>query len=147
MREIKFRVWDSANKRIVPFDEMITDEWEMAALKSTHVFSFMQYTGLKDKNGKEIYEGDILRATFYGTPQATPLLVLFENGGFYTDLIGLKENISDSVARNDAVEVIGNIHENPELLSEQARLPESICWNGGTCRRNESSHHSRCFGG
>lgn len=75
-----------------------------------------QYTGLKDKSGVEIYEGDIL----YYIPSDTSInnrIVEFESGAFWGTLIrsGFAKMLSDTNANS---EVIGNIYENPELLKE-----------------------------
>jgi uncharacterized phage protein (TIGR01671 family) len=83
----------------------------------------LQYTGLNDKNGKEIYEGDIVRATFNDPfnydnkkmPTETQT-VIYSNGGFR-----LKEgpfNSYDGIG-SFVMEVIGNIYENSELLEKK----------------------------
>ena len=76
----------------------------------------MQYTGLKDKNNKEIYEGDIL---LDGNNKKT-YKVIFENGSFRAEFEGDFEEYSfdliDVVAQG--CEVVGNIYENPELIKE-----------------------------
>ena len=120
MREIKFRAWDDA-------DGVHRDEGWMSygitniACDADHI---MQYTGKKDKNGKEIYEGDIVK-DLYGVLGP----VVFVNGSFRLDSLNghhleesttlLWQNKVD-VTENDYgtydLEVIGNIHENPELL-------------------------------
>ena len=64
-----------------------------------------QYTGLKDKNGKRIFEGDILSLR-----TGRPHVVMFEDGSF------VLENTAISVRFANKFEVIGNIHDNPELL-------------------------------
>ncbi len=84
-----------------------------------------QYTGLKDKNGKAIYTNDIVKYTFLQTiPEngSLVLLVSFNEGGFIlakmnSEPLTLREAIKSS-NKADGLEVIGNIHENPDLLSE-----------------------------
>ena len=125
MREIKFRAWDSETEEmyytgesfdiIFYFDsegivaERVTeDETE----KLEHL-EYMAYTGLKDKNGKEIYEGDIVKhATDEGVYK-----VIFEDGGFYVK--NLFEYDFQTI-NEYPLEVIGNIYENPELLEEES---------------------------
>lgn len=72
-----------------------------------------QYTGLKDRHGQEIYEGDILRDDEMGLN-----VVWWENGSFWLEMFyeggqSLMEHLTDY---NEVCEVIGNIYENPELL-------------------------------
>lgn len=122
MREIKFRAWDKENEvMIYPkgilFDGRVVN-FSCGILEPFEGCELMQYTGLKDKNGKEIYEGDIVETvTASGNPFGTIDVVRCQDGGFklvdVTDsllpiYIGDKEVIS--------IEVIGNIYENPELI-------------------------------
>lgn len=81
-----------------------------------------QYTGLTDKNGKKIFEGDILQFDYtgknlgvYGTS-----IVEFDNGKFGVKWGNHKEFVCLDGFANTTVEVIGNIHDNPELLKEGA---------------------------
>ena len=77
----------------------------------------MQYTGLKDKNNKEIYESDILFESF----REEYYKVVFENGSFKAEFKGDFEEYSfdliDVVAQG--CEVVGNIYENPELMEDE----------------------------
>lgn len=109
-RIIKFRAWDKDLKKMY-YDVL-------------HNIGFngivMQYTGLKDKNGKEIYEGDIVR--LFGTEK--PCSVVFQDGMFVVKAPYHKEEWFDlNMFEHDErvitlYEVIGNIYENPELLKE-----------------------------
>lgn len=121
-REIKFRIWDKRLKQMnltdkasfhqgqaVKFDFMIpwrdkifADEWVI-----------MQYTGLKDRNGKEIYEGDILIDDEYPEEGIGYAKVEWKNAGWIADpWFGTEEFAEEA----KDYEVIGNIHENPDLL-------------------------------
>ncbi len=69
----------------------------------------MQYTGLKDKNGVEIFEGDI----GWDDHQEVHGQVIFENGAFKYEWENISEDLFEAT---DDIEIVGNIHENPELL-------------------------------
>jgi hypothetical protein len=113
-REIKFRAWDKYNKKMhyQPevnfhfFDDEFTcvlNEHDQVVVQPESVV-VMQFTGLLDKNGKEIYEGDILSHKYY----SMPVICEFVDGSF----------IFDDISKYDeSLEVIGNIYENPELLT------------------------------
>jgi len=117
-REIKFRAWMKDQK------EMVEVEWlgkEMLQPQGYEIESIdeaviMQYTGLKDKNGKEIYEGDILRdslgwvfAVEWDSDNARFL-------GRHTKPRG--DTYICYVGREPKAEIIGSIYDNPELLQE-----------------------------
>ena len=126
MREIKFRAWDRFKQRwsnykindgTVYFMDKNTGVWYGSYNKRYKDFNLMQYTGLKDMRGKEIYEGDILFESF----GEKYYKVVFENGSFRAEFEGDFEEYSfdliDVVAQG--CEVVGNIYENAELLGEQ----------------------------
>ena len=130
MREIKFRAWDSLTKRMWTPDfvsqqglagmSLGTKAHPNDLVYDKDRFPVMQYTGLKDKDDKEIYEGDILRQTesVFCMPVVFQSVVEYQPGGFW--FRGIDFNITDCNwhqfnAQNR--EVIGNIYENPELLN------------------------------
>ena len=139
MREIKFRAWDKQLKEMASVICLNIGEWsEDHILKSkSHPYTYnqvfenielMQFTGLLDKNGNEIYEGDILLVPeFYETPEMANTdyiqwVVVFKFGMFTLEN---KENTaesdsaslhSDLEAYDGDFEVIGNVYEHPELV-------------------------------
>ena len=78
-----------------------------------------QDTGLKDKNGKEIYEGDIIEKTYYSyhQPECSELFeIKYEGLSFHFEHI---KGSTFHLPFTEDIEIIGNIHENPELLEEE----------------------------
>lgn len=98
MRSIRFRAWDNHEKKIIYFP--LSDVGNFVG------YEVMQYTGLKDKNGKEIYEGDIID----DQGNALRYAVSWDDAG-----AGWKY-IREAYMAN--CEVIGNVHQNPELIHD-----------------------------
>ncbi|ENQ9060545.1 hypothetical protein ARF73_002400 [Listeria monocytogenes] len=125
MRAIGFRAFVKRKKKMLPVTDLCFNETEAVGVSGcgnakctlcVDWYSFddvvlMQYTGLKDKNGKKIFEGDIgwdEHNECYG-------VVKFEEGKF----LYVWENIAEDLWEvADGIEICGNIHENPELLEE-----------------------------
>ncbi len=132
MREIKFRAWGPNSKYMWSWDELVANDTPMSWMQPSFGEKILaQYTGLKDKTGKEIYEGDILQCK----------CGMWRLDGKQTDKISIKnyevkwEQITGrwNLYKNGKFEllqpfnkehlvtwytVIGNIHENPELLGD-----------------------------
>lgn len=121
MREIKFRAWDKINKDMFNVESINFQERrvykDVVSYRNFEDIDLMQYTGLKDKNNKEIYEGDILSDGNIKKPYK----VVFENGSFKAEFEGDFDEYSfdliDVVAQG--CEVIGNIYENLELMEDE----------------------------
>jgi hypothetical protein len=106
-REIKFRAWNTDH--IPPTFDYFTlgelDNGDMMGIKPCDEMPIMQYTGLKDKNGKEIYEGDVIQMADGSRGQ-----VIFKDGSFQHTA---PFTINGLLFWN---EVIGNIYEHPHLV-------------------------------
>jgi len=114
-REIKFRAWNKVEKKM----------YNNTGFVGLADYEFLQYTGLNDKNGTEIYEGDIVTCAYYGKIIRGEIHIgkctQDVNGGEYSTWyhgVGFKFICPPEGIWDDDVEwlVEGNIYENPELL-------------------------------
>lgn len=118
MREIKFRAWDKSSKRMFPACELV-DEKYFRLQTGFNCDHFMQFTGLHDKNSKRIYEGDIVRvddsADIHWSARNEIAVIKYSPGRFQLSCKNGQVNVIQEDLQ-DIIEIIGNIHENQELL-------------------------------
>jgi len=126
MREIKFRVFNKENKIMLGWDYLLSepdfeDFMKHAHKEDVYYSKMMQYTGLKDKNGVDIYEDDVIEVRDELYPFAKDWIgtVKMNCGSYLIETLkDANDNIHYDYLFNDEQEltVKGNIYENPELL-------------------------------
>lgn len=111
MRTIKFR---GVHKGVLLPPESLTQSPIYRQWLGKLDVELMQYTGLKDKNGKEVYEGDV---------DSLGRVVVFKDGAYHFEYYN-QTTQSDVLTqkRCDYIEIIGNIHEHPELLGDKTEV-------------------------
>ena len=126
-REIKFRAWDKEKKQMVEvgtmefiaesgwscylLEDKFVDDKQMGYYQEAKNIELMQCTGLKDKKGKEVYEGDIVEIN-HNPEEVDKGSVLYSGSCFQVDF----HDESEILEYLKPVEIIGNIYKNPDLL-------------------------------
>lgn len=124
----KFRAWDNANKEMFKDTFSITESGQVVAVEQEDVMCppdyvfvdhlvIMQSTGLFDKNGKEIFEGDIVKMAKDVYSEPTYYEVVRHRGGAYR--LESKQHGCELWLRHTDCKVVGNIYENRELLEDK----------------------------
>lgn len=118
MREIKFKAWNSRLKKFTGDWMWDEDNGELKPFNKD--VTLLQYTGIKDRDGKEIYEGDIVE-TEHKKMRSFKWKVIFEDGAFLTS-DGVTSRCFYNYKFGLKYIIIGNVFENPELASRFERL-------------------------
>jgi len=127
MKEIKFRAWDEKNNYWIYGDQPKNDDlfienvnpknntiYEITHWKDTIL---MQYTGVKDKNGKEIYEGDIVQIKYALSSNKGIVEYIHDKYSINSKKYDMFYDYNgEKIFSWNELEIIGNIYENPELL-------------------------------
>ena len=129
MREIKFRIWDINERKFVVnetdrlgygdtkkcMSERVDFENNSVEINADESYILSEYTGLKDMDGKEIYEGDIIKFL----NGIFEVIWCNEKASFMLKNKEYKEFLNFIYENNNGMEIVGNIYENPELLGDK----------------------------
>jgi uncharacterized phage protein (TIGR01671 family) len=144
MREIKFRAWDGYAKKMVGDFRGAAEVYDDGKMREIHPATVvMQFTGLRDKNGKEIYEGDIVEFTdkwewyrgsygikmmFASKEERTSLVAQYEAEPMHRFAVEFSPHEGYNLSRGDmqVYAVIGNIYENPELCATKSNSNSTV---------------------
>lgn len=115
-REIKLRVWSNASNRYFENGAEVYQMFNRISVESSRLL-FESFTGMHDNNGVDVYEDDIVRVA--DLDRNRNLVIAYEAPGFYLENANYVDlfDLVDGTGLFDGY-VIGNIHENPELLEE-----------------------------
>ena len=129
-REIKFRAWDYISKKMFfPETENNSDTFFTGFNDGVAIcinedganYSLMQFTGLKDKNGKEIYEGDIVEYSNFNGHIYRRVVVYFAPQFYLAPNLSEQFNLDTFSTPTIHETIIGNIYENPSLLQDSTK--------------------------
>lgn len=119
-RVIKFRAWDAESNQMIPYEDMLLWDHDVLSsfvmpLRGKNIY--MQFTGLLDKNGREIYEGDIVQV-WRDSPNYYTVIYSEDEGAFKRKTVIYPHGSYLMEKNPNFVSVIGNVYENPDLFNQ-----------------------------